>query len=126
MKNYEVHEGSGNVFADLDLPDPDVRLVKAEAVVQIRLAMQEQGLTQATAAERTGLTQPQVSNLLRGRTESFTLDRLFRCVNALGRDVRISFAPADRGAGEVWLVLAPATADTRVEEMESEEQRLAA
>lgn len=101
--NCEIHEGSGNIFADLGLPHPEERLAKAVVLMQIRDAIEEQGLTQEQAGRRMRLPQPKVSNLLRGRLEGFSMDRLFRCLNALGRDVEIVITrkPADRERGEV-------------------------
>jgi len=80
---------SGNVFADLDLPNPDLALAKAELVQRIRDLIDERKLTQAQAAELLGLDQPKVSALVRGRVAGYTLDRLFRFLNALGQQVEI-------------------------------------
>jgi predicted XRE-type DNA-binding protein len=67
-RDIEFTVSSGNVFADLGLPEPDVELVKAKLVHAIAEVIAEQGLTQAQAAARLGLKQPNVSVLLRGRT----------------------------------------------------------
>ncbi len=96
----EYSESSGNVFADLGLPDAEERLLKSQIAVQIRLLVEQKGWTQAQVAERVGLDQPKVSALFRGRLAGFSLDRLFRILNRLGRsvEVRISveeFAPED-------------------------------
>lgn len=96
----EHTESSGNVFADLALPDAEERLLKSQIAVQIRLLVEQKGWTQAQVAERVGLDQPKVSALFRGRLAGFSLDRLFRILNRLGRsvEVRISaeeFAPED-------------------------------
>ena len=83
----------GNVFADLDLPDPELLLAKAKLCVKITRIIRERRLTQAKAAKLMGLTQPNVSDLLRGRMDGFTLDRLFRCLDALGQEVEIIVRP---------------------------------
>src|SRR5436305_12961790 len=88
-----VEQGSGNVFADLGLPNPDLALAKAELVQRIRVLIAERKLTQAKAAELLGLDQPKVSALIRGRVEGYTLDRLFRFLNALGQRVEITVRP---------------------------------
>jgi predicted XRE-type DNA-binding protein len=85
--------GSGNVFADLGLPNPDLALAKAELVRRIRDLIAERKLTQAKAAELLGLDQPKVSALVRGRVEGYSLDRLFRFLNALGQCVEITVRP---------------------------------
>src|SRR5436309_2711960 len=84
-KPARIDRGSGNVFADLGLPNPDLALAKADIVQRIRNLIEARGLTQAKAAELLGLDQPKVSALARGRVEGYTLDRLFRFLNALGQ-----------------------------------------
>ena len=82
-----VTHGSGNVFADLGLPNPEELLQKAKLVVAISDAIKARGLTQSDAGKIMGVSQPDLSKLLRGRTMSFTLDRLVGMLNALGMDV---------------------------------------
>ena len=94
-----VETGSGNVFADLGLPNPELALVKAGLVGRIHDLIVEKKLTQTQAAELLGLDQPKVSALLRGRFEGYTVDRLFRYLNALGQRVEIVVRPAGRGTG---------------------------
>ncbi len=93
----EVELGStpscGNVFADLNLPDPELLLAKAKLCAKITRLVRERGLTQAKAAKLMGLTQPNVSEILSGRLDGFTLDRLFRCLDALGQEVEIIVRP---------------------------------
>ena len=83
----------GNVFADLDLPDPELLLAKAMLCAKISRIVRERKLTQKQAATLMGLTQPNVSDLLRGRLDGFTLDRLFRCLDALGQEIEIVVRP---------------------------------
>lgn len=89
----EVTAGSSNVFADLKVPNPDIALAKAKLVQRIRDLLAERQLTQAAAAELLGIDQPKVSALLRGRVEGYSIDRLFRFLNALGQQVEISVGP---------------------------------
>jgi predicted XRE-type DNA-binding protein len=84
-----VERGSGNVFADLGLPHPEIALAKAELVQRIRHVIAEQKLTQAQAGKRLGIDQPKVSALLRGRVDGYTLDRLLRYLTVLGQSVEI-------------------------------------
>ncbi len=91
MDNITV--GSGNIFADLGLSDPEERLAKADVAIRIEALIQQRGLTQAEAARQMRLTQPQVSHLVRGQLKGFTLDRLFQCLNALDQDVEIVIRP---------------------------------
>src|SRR5437660_12346676 len=100
-----VERGSGNVFADLGLPNPDLALAKAELVRRIRVLIAERKLTQSEAAELLGLDQPKVSALVRGRVEGYSIDRLFRLLNALGQRVEISVRPSVKGdAGRAVVV----------------------
>ncbi len=89
-----IEASSGNVFADLGLKNPEELLAKAELVQRISDIIAERKLTQGRAAKLLGIDQPKVSALQRGRLDGFSLDRLFRFLNALGRDVEISIRPA--------------------------------
>jgi predicted XRE-type DNA-binding protein len=88
-----IERGSGNVFADLRLPNPELALAKAELVQRIRDLLAERKLTQGKAAKLLGLDQPKVSALTRGRVEGYSIDRLFRFLNALGQRVEITVRP---------------------------------
>ena len=90
----QVFLGSGNVFRDLGLPNPDLLLAKALLVQQIRDLIDQRKLPQAKAASLLGLDQPKVSALVRGRTDGYSLDRLFKCLNSLGQDVEITVRTA--------------------------------
>jgi len=91
-----VTVGSGNVFADLGLPEPDEELVKADLAIEIRGAIAARRLSQVAAARLMGIDQPKVSALLNGRLANFSSDRLMRLLAALGRDVDIRIRPAPR------------------------------
>ena len=84
-----VERGSGNVFADLDVPDADAHLLKAELVSSIDTIVRQRRITQIEAARMLGLSQPDVSRLLRGDFRQYSLERLFRLLTALGRDIDI-------------------------------------
>lgn len=88
--------GSGNVFADIGLPNPEEHLAKAQLVSLIDDVMRERKLTQQQAAALMGIDQPKVSHLLRGRFDGFSTQRLIDFLNALGRDVEILVRPAPR------------------------------
>jgi predicted XRE-type DNA-binding protein len=92
----QITRSSGNVFADLGLPDADHLLAKADLAIEISRVLEERKLTQAEAAEIMGVDQPKVSALVRGRLEGFSMERLYRFLNALGRDVEIVVRPTPR------------------------------
>ncbi|CAA9338548.1 MAG: hypothetical protein AVDCRST_MAG68-2906 [uncultured Gemmatimonadetes bacterium] len=99
IDGVEVSEGSDNVFADLGLPDAEALLAKAELARQVADAIRERKLTQHRAAELMGVSQPRVSNLLRGRLDKFSFDTLVEFLTRLRLDVTIlvTSADADRG-----------------------------
>lgn len=92
-KEIEATPSCGNVFADLDLPDPELLLAKAKLSIKIERLIKERRLTQKQAAKVMGLTPSNVSDLLNGRLDGFTLDRLFRCLDALGQEIEIIVRP---------------------------------
>lgn len=95
-------ESSGNVFADLNIPEPSLYLAKAELANQICTVIQERNLTQVEAAEILGINQPKVSALTRGNLDGFSSDRLLKFLNLLGQDIEIVIRPhtdANREAG---------------------------
>ena len=97
MEDEEVRcgSGSGNVFADLGMPNADDRLAKAELANEICSLIRSAKLTQVQAARRLGVDQPKVSALMRGRLKDFSIERLIRFANRLGRDVFIHLRPAE-------------------------------
>lgn len=94
----EVGEGSTNVYADLGRPDADEMLVKAQLASRIGQIIRQRRLTQAAAAELTGLPQPKLSGLLRGQFRGVSEVKMLTCLTRLGRDVRIVVGPARRRA----------------------------
>jgi predicted XRE-type DNA-binding protein len=64
----------------------------------VRPGLERRGTTQAEAAELLGASQPDVSNIVRGRLSGYTLERLARYLNALGQDVEIRVRPKPAGA----------------------------
>jgi predicted XRE-type DNA-binding protein len=87
-------ESSGNVFADLGIPNPEEAVAKAEVALKICEIIKEKRLTQVQAAKILKISQPKVSLLLRGYLTNFSLERLLRFLNDLGQDVYISITPA--------------------------------
>jgi predicted XRE-type DNA-binding protein len=96
-KGYEI--GSGNVFKDLGIPNAEEHLVKAQLVFKIDAIMKDRGLKQAKAADLLGITQPDVSKMLRGDFKQFSVERLLRFLVALNQDVEIVVKP-HRGRGD--------------------------
>jgi predicted XRE-type DNA-binding protein len=98
-------ESSGNVFADLGLPNPERELLKARLTLQIYKIIKQRGLTQAQAGEILGIKQPHVSTLMRNRAGNFSLGRLIEFLTALGQDVQIAVKPTRKAHGEMSIVV---------------------
>jgi predicted XRE-type DNA-binding protein len=98
-ERQSVTRGSGNIFADLGFPQNEAidLKVKAELTMQIHHQIQELGLTQVKAAERLGVSQPDVSKLMNGRHTGYSVDRLLSLLNALEVDVDIVVRPKHHG-----------------------------
>jgi predicted XRE-type DNA-binding protein len=82
-------KSSGNVFADLGVPNPEDALAKAKLAHAIRAQIDAARLDQAAAAQRLGIDQPKVSALKRGRLKGFSIERLMRFLTLLGNDIEI-------------------------------------
>jgi predicted XRE-type DNA-binding protein len=85
-----VTTSSGNVYADLGYENPEEMLLKAQLVLLLSQAIKAKGLNQYQAVEMLGIDQPKVSALVRGQFRGYSLERLFRFLNALDLDVEVS------------------------------------
>ena len=103
IEGVEVEASTGNVFADLGLPDAEKLQIKSGLTVEIAKAIRERGLTQAEAAQRMGLTQPKVSSLLRGEFSNFSERKLMDCLNRLGYDIEIRVRKTPEPVGHLVL-----------------------
>jgi len=102
-KKIAAVEGSGNVFADIGLRNPEERLAKAGLAIRIAAAIRARRLTQARAARILKIDQPKVSRLLSGRLSGFSTERLMHFLTLLGSDVEIvvKAAPRSRRLGRL-------------------------
>lgn len=106
VDGVEVHSGSDNAFADLGLADADKLKIKTGLVIEIRKAMRTLGLTQQAAAKRMGITQPKVSDMMRGDFTNLSERKLMDCLTRLGYDIEISVRPAKTETGHLLLATA--------------------
>ncbi len=88
-----IERSSGNVFADIGLPNPDEHLAKANIALTIAETIRARGLTQEEAGKILQLPQPKVSDLVRGKLDKFTTDRLLRYATKLNYNVIITLQP---------------------------------
>jgi predicted XRE-type DNA-binding protein len=89
MKRIKVETGTGNVFADIGMPNPEEALAKAEIARLVNSILSARDLTQAQAGDLLGIPQPRVSDLARGRLGKFSLEKLLDFAKRLGNDVEI-------------------------------------
>lgn len=106
INNIEVEISSGNVFADLGLPDADKLKIKSGLVIEITKAVRKLGLSQEEAGRRMGLPQPKVSGLFRGNFPNISERKLMDCLNRLGYDIEIKIKPAAEPVGHLLLAVA--------------------
>ena len=97
----KVELSSGNVFADLKVPAAGEALAKAELAGLVCAILSERKLTKARAAVVLGIDQLEVSDLLHGKFDEFSTDRLFRFLNTLGQEVEIVVRPRQEN-GRAW------------------------
>ena len=103
INDVDVYSGSDNVFADLGLADAEKLKIKTGLVIEIRKAMKKLGLTQQEAAARMGITQPKVSDMMRGNFSNLSERKLMDCLNRLGYDIEIKVKPARKAVGQLLL-----------------------
>lgn len=106
IDGVEVQRSSGNVYADLGFADAEKLRIKAGLVIEIRKAMRGLGLTQQEAAKRMGITQPKVSDMMRGDFAHLSERKLMDCLNRLGYDIEIKVKSATEPVGHLTLAVA--------------------
>ncbi len=92
----KIEKGSMNVYADLGVTDADEMLVKAQLATKIAEIIKLRKLTQTQASSLLGMTQPKLSNMLRGRFRGISEAKMLECMTLLGRDVQIVVKPVSR------------------------------
>lgn len=85
---------SDNIFLELDFEPAEAAVLqmRANLMNDLRLYIETERLTQAEAAERLGIAQSRVSDLVRGKWEKFSLEMLIMLETRLGRTVRVELA----------------------------------
>jgi len=108
---------SGNVFADLELPNAEELQAKAALANQIASIVTHRHLTQVETAGILGTRQPKVSELLTGRLDGFSIERLIRYLNALDRDVQIIVTPKPRSRARATVKVSAKSRSSRVSDV---------
>lgn len=118
-EEVRITRSSGNVFADLGLDNPEELLQKSRLVSVIDAVIRKRRLSQVKAAEMMGISQPDLSKLLRGRTTGFSIERLFSMLAAMGVSTHITLEVPARfvGRGSIFIDEVQPTAE-REQEMQ--------
>jgi len=95
-----ARRSSGNVFKDLGFSEEEAENLKVRADLMIELTklIEALGLTQAAAAELLGVTQPRVSDLMRGKIDRFSVDSLIEMLGRAGASVSVVVSPRSQVA----------------------------
>jgi predicted XRE-type DNA-binding protein len=103
-RNSVVTASSGNVFADLGLPNAEKLGAKVRLAASLNAILARRGLTQAEAAKVLGVNQPKVSALMGYKLEGFSVERLMNFATKLKHDVVIEIRPRAVGKARVRIV----------------------
>ncbi|MDI4235972.1 helix-turn-helix transcriptional regulator [Bradyrhizobium sp. Arg237L] len=109
-RKLEAYQSSGNVFADLGLPNAEERLLKANIVNELHRLIKDRGLTQVKAAKLIGIHQPDLSRLLRGDFEDYSAGRLMKMLTVFEQDVEITMKPSRKSGAPGRIIFKSAAA----------------
>ncbi len=109
-RKVKVEAGSGNIFADLGLPDAEIHFLKAQIVSEIYRLTNERKLTQAQAGKLMGITQPEVSRMFKGNFREYSIDRLMSFLTSFDRDVEIVVKPHKKAGKAGRIIFSPLAA----------------
>lgn len=104
----KIRRGSGNIFADLKFPDPETHLLKAQLISRAQEIINDRELTQIDAARIMGVSQPDVSRMLKGQFRDVSVERIMRMLIKLGCEVDIVVKPRGRKRAFAAIHLDPA------------------
>ena len=93
----DLDMGSGNIFTDLGLEDADELNTRTALGIQVMKTIRESGFSQQEAGKRLGLTQPDVSAIMRAQFRRFSQKRLVGFLNKLEQKVTIHVSRHHRG-----------------------------
>ena len=99
--SHDIEASSGNVYADVDVYDAEQMQLKAQLALVISEILQRKGLTQQQAAQVLGMTQPKLSNLLRGQFRGISEAKMLEGLVKLGRDVESVVGEESRPQGQL-------------------------
>ena len=98
LAHGDLVRGSGNVFADLGLPNPDLEQLRASLAAEIGKSLTAEGWGVREAARQTGIAASEFSRIRNASLGRFTVDRLMTILGRLNRDVKVSVSVGPRGS----------------------------
>jgi predicted XRE-type DNA-binding protein len=101
LENKPVVGGSGNFLGDRGYADPDETRLKFLMSNEIAVIAERREMTQSKLAELAGLAQADVSRIVNGNVKDFSVWRLMRVLNSLGKDIRVEFSDSDGNRGQL-------------------------
>jgi predicted XRE-type DNA-binding protein len=92
VARIKLTKSQGNVFRDVGFgPEEAASLkIRADLMVKLSAILERRKLTQAAAAKLMGVTQPRVSDLVRGKVDLFSIDTLIDMISRVGGTVQIA------------------------------------
>ncbi|HEY4941316.1 MAG TPA: helix-turn-helix transcriptional regulator [Rhizomicrobium sp.] len=96
VENSTIRRGTANVFADLGYAEADTHLLKAELVARMQDVMTDRKLSQTAAASMVGVSQPDISRLLKGHYREVSVERIIRMLSKLGCEIDIVVKPCGK------------------------------
>lgn len=96
--DFELIRGSGNVFADLGMPNAEMEQTRAILAAAIGKTLTSQGIGPREAERRTGVAASEFSRIRKADLERFTIDRLMTILDKLGQEVHVSIEVFPRGS----------------------------
>lgn len=109
-RKVQAYEGSGNVFTDLGLDNPEELLLKSGIVNELHRLIKARDLTQVKAAKLVGISQPDLSRLLRGDFDDYSAERLMKMLTVFEQDVEIVVRPHRKAGKPGRITFRPAAA----------------
>ena len=103
---FDLVRGSGNVYADLGIPNPEQRQLRAILAAEIIKTLDTDNLTVRAAEKITGVAAADFSRLRQAKLKGFTIDRLMTILERLNRDVQVQVSVLPRRSGRLQLQVA--------------------
>lgn len=103
-----------NIYEELGYPNADEQFLKAKLVSHVGDIIRSKNITQAQVAQIAGLTQPQISNVLRGRFRDVSIEKLMRIATSLNHSVHIVIDAVPSESAAIFVEIADAAPDDRV------------